>query len=318
MRRGAKPAKAKTEAKPPVARKSLKSADSRVRDLEKRLAEAQKREAEALERQTATAEVLRVISSSPTSTQPVFDVIAANAMRVCEALGSGVLRVEGDMLQLAAVSAASPEWMEAARAMYPQPVGGRSIGSRVVLERRVIQVTDIEHHPEARPGAVKLARAAGYRTVLMVPMLQAGQVVGVITAARKEPTPFPPRQVELLQTFADQAVIAVENVRLFSETKEALEQQTATSEILKVISRSTTDLQPVFDIVVERAARLCGADVAWLTRIDGGIFRRAAGFAADADLSERLRGWQGRTAPLDRGFIMGRTIVDRRTIHVAD
>jgi GAF domain-containing protein len=258
MRQGKNPGKSKAETRRSVGRKSLKSADSRVRDLEKRLAEAQKREAEALERQTATAEVLRVISSSPTSTQPVFDVIAANAMRVCEALGSGVLRVEGDMLQLAAVSAASPEWMEAARAMYPQPVGGRSIGSRVVLERRVIQVTDIEHHPEAGPGAVKLARAAGYRTVLMVPMLQAGQVVGVIIAARKEPTPFPPRQVELLQTFADQAVIAIENVRLFNETKEALEQQTATSEILRVISRSLTDVQPVFNTIVQSGLRLLG------------------------------------------------------------
>jgi len=323
MRRGAKPGKAKAKARPSIARKSLKNADLRVRDLEKHLAEAQKREAEAqkreaaaVERQTATAEVLRVISSSPTNTQPVFDVIAANAMRVCEAFGSGVLRVEGDMLQLAAVSAGSPEWMEAARAIYPQPVGGRSIGSRVVLERRVIQVTDIEHHPEAGPGAVKLARAAGYRTVLMVPMLQAGQVVGVIIAARKEPTPFPPRQVELLKTFADQAVIAIENVRLFNETKEALEQQTATAEILRVISRSQTDVQPVFDAIAESALHLCEAKHGNVFLFDGALVHLAAVAGTGHEGTEAVRG--SFPQPPGQASATTRAILTRRPVIIPD
>src|SRR5262249_35905012 len=150
-------------------------------------------------------------------TQPVFDVIAASAMRICGAVGSAVLRVEGDMIQLAARAALSPEWMEAARARYPAPLAGASISAQVVRERRVIQLADIEHRSEATAVTIELARVMGYRTLLMVPMVHAGEVVGVITAARKEPTPFPPRQLELLQTFADQAVIAIENVRLFTE-----------------------------------------------------------------------------------------------------
>src|SRR6266542_4383103 len=273
--------------------------------------------ADALEQQTATAEVLNAISSTAFDLPRVLETVIAHATRLSDAENGFVYQLEGELLRMTAAhgpkAALMREWQR------EHPIRADYVGSstgRAFTERRTVHIPDVDADPTYTYREAQ--RLGDFRVLLSVPLLREGRAIGVIALWRTEPRPFAPEQIAIVETFADQAVIAIENVRLFTETKEALEQQTATSEVLKVISRSTTDLQPVFDIVVERAARLCGADVAWLTRIDGGIFRRAAGFAADADLSERLRGWQGRTAPLDRGFIMGRTIVDRRTIHVAD
>jgi GAF domain-containing protein len=274
---------------------------------------------EALEQQTATSEILRVISNSPTDVQPVFDVIAASARRMCGAVASSVLRLEEGVLHLAAASGVTPAWEEAARGLYPAPVSGRRAPSaRAVQERRVVELVDVEHNPESTPGAIALARAVGFRTAVALPMLRGAEVLGVIQVARAEPAPFPRPHVELLQTFADQAVIAIENVRLFKELgtrnrqlTESLEQQTATSEILRVISSSPTDLQPVMDAVAENAARVCGAADALIFHFEGGALHRVAQFGSLAVNVPTVRRISRETPP-------GRAILERRTIHIED
>ena len=299
MRQGAKPAKAKAEAKPPVAGKSLKSADSRVRDLEKRLAEA-------LEQQAAAAEILRVISSSPTDVQPVFDVVAESAARLCDSFDAAIYRREADRLVLVG---------------YHGQIGDREIGAsslsvsrgtgagRAVLDGRAVHVLDMQEDMAEFPESSANARRRGFRTLLSVPLMKDGLAIGAIVLLKTEARLFTEQQVALLQTFADQAVIAIENARLFNATKEALEQQTATAEILRVISSSPTDTQPVFDAIAANAARLCTANDAQVLRVEGEVLRLVAAFGAPSMPSVRR---------LTRGHLVGRAVIDRETIHVRD
>ena len=265
MRRGPKPAKS-GEAKPPD------------RDLEKRLTEALKGKADALrdkaeaqDQQTATSEILRVISSSPMDAQPVFDTIAERAMRLCAALVGAVFRFDGELIHLVAVANVSSEGAEALRSVYPMPPSSRSTTGRAVLTGDSAAILDVFDDPDY--GIAREAETSGFRSVVSVPMLRDGRPIGAVSVGRAEPGSFSERQIELLKTFADQAVIAIENVRLFKELQEknraltqahaqvseALDQQTATSDILRVISSSPTDLQPVFDAIVRSAQRLVGA-----------------------------------------------------------
>src|SRR6266702_1197838 len=276
MRRAAKRAKPKVKAKPPVARKSLKSADPRARDLQKHLAEALKREAEALEQQTATAEILKVISSSPTDFQPVFDTIVRNAARLCEVFDAALVLADGDEY----VQRAHYGPIEAVRGER-HPLRG-TVGGRAILEARVIQVENLAEASDY-PAGRALAQRIGYRTVLLVPLLRAGAAIGAIGIRRTEVLPFSDKQIELLKTFADQAVIAIENVRLFKELEarnaeltETLARQTATGEVLRAISRAQTDAQPVFDIIAGSALRLCGAGYGQVQLYDGELIHLAA------------------------------------------
>jgi GAF domain-containing protein len=222
MRRGPKPAKSKVEAKLPVGRKSPK-ADAGVRDLEKRLAEA-------LEQQTATADILRVISQSPTEVQPVFDAIVRSGAALCHASDVIILMANGDSLWIAASvgSVAS----SVTKSQLFQGGGLRltrgSVSGRAFIDRRTVHVPDVSAMPDSEfPEGKTLQRQyGGHGTTVAVPLLREDRSLGVITLLRDEVSPFTDRQVALLQTFADQAVIAIENVRLFNETKEALEQQT--------------------------------------------------------------------------------------------
>ena len=245
------------------------------RQLEKRLAEALKREAEAREQQAATAEILRVISSSPSEVQPVFDAIASSATRLCDATFCVVFRFDGEMITVAADDGRSPGTLDVIRAAYPSPPGRQSISAQVIRERRVISIADAQSSAEYSHNAER-ARAIGYRAILSVPMLRGNAAIGAINVARLEAIPFSDSQVELLKTFADQAVIAIENVRQFNETKEALERQTATADILKVISSSPTDEQPVFDAIAESAFRLLSGAVAGVLRREGDGYRLMA------------------------------------------
>src|SRR5262245_4302583 len=237
MRRGAKPVKAKVEAKQAITRKSLNSDDSRVRDLKKRLAEALqrekkalKREAEAQEQQKATAAILRVISRSPTDVQPVFEAIVQSAVRLCDAVNGSVYRFDGNLIHLVAQHGFTAQGLAAAQAAFPRPPGRGSVTARAILTRDVAQI-DIAEDPEyEHPGLVQ----AGFRTTLAVPILRDGDPIGAINVTREEGRPFSDTQIALLQTFADQAVIVIENVRLFRETNRSVDQRTAQRESLRV------------------------------------------------------------------------------------
>jgi len=256
-----------------------KTAKSKVEaNPHKRLTEALKREAEALEQQTATTDILRAISRSPADVQPVFDMIAESAARLCEAQYCLVYRFEGQLLHFAAHHGLTAEVLEINRSAYPAPPGRTSVAARAVLERRVVQVPDVKADPDYSLDA--MSAAGGYRSAAAVPILRDGLPIGSIAVTRARTGLLPDRQIALLETFADQAVIAIENVRLFNETKGAREQQTATADILRVISISPSDVGPVFETIVASAGRLCGAESAVVYRFEDG----AAHFAAHYNL----------------------------------
>ncbi|HEY9067261.1 MAG TPA: GAF domain-containing protein, partial [Burkholderiaceae bacterium] len=269
---------------------------------------------EALEQQTATAEILQVISRSPTDVQPVFDAIAERALALCEATVGGVTRFDGELVHLVAFHGASPEASAAMLASFPMPVGRGAITARAIAERAPVQIQDVLADPDYTLKDV--TRLAGYRSNLAVPMLREGQVIGSIGVCRAEPGVFPDKQVRLLQTFADQAVIAIENVRLFNETKEALERQTATAEILKVISESPTDVQPVFDVIAGRAGRLTGADYGWVFRFDGESIHIVSSFGVSAKGLEATR--QAYPMPPSGGSVTARAVREESVINCAD
>jgi GAF domain-containing protein len=261
---------------------------------------------EALEHQTATAEVLGIISRSPTDVQPVLDAIVASAARVCG--------VDDVLLRLHEGNTLVP------RAHFgPIPIGRVEISidepqHRWMREHGALHIPDVR----AQNEFPAMGSAGNFRTVLAAPLRQQGELIGILIARRVEVRPFTPAQIKLLETFADQAVIAIENVRLFNELgarnrqlTEALEQQTATSEILRVIASSPTDIQPVLDVVAENAARLCEASDALIYREQGERLHLAAKYGSSIPVSAE-------SLPITRGWVGGRTIIDRRTIHVDD
>jgi signal transduction histidine kinase len=236
------------------------------------LTQAHAQVTEALEQQTATAEILRVISRSQTDVQPVFDTIVRSAVKLCDGLFSALYQFDGELLFPAAQYNYTPKALEEMRRIFPaRPDRGRGTG-RAILERAVIHIPDVELDPEYQQQA--LSRAIGWRSGLYIPLLREGAPIGVIVVTRAEPGAFSESEIALLKTFADQAVIAIENVRLFNELQAsnrdlttALDKQTATSDILHVISRSQTDVQPVFEAILSSAVRLLGAYAGALTRV---------------------------------------------------
>jgi signal transduction histidine kinase len=274
----------------------------------------------ALEQQAASAEVLRVISQSPTDVQPVFDTIAAQAKRLCDARECAVFRFDGTLIHLVAQANTDAAWANALRSAFPRPPGRGSITARAIQTRSLVHIPDVLLDPEFR--LTEAARASSVRTTLSVPMIREGEVIGAITVDRGESRPFLDKQIGLVQTFADQAVIAIENVHLFkdletrnSELRVALEQQTATSELLKVIGRSTFDLQPVFETLAENAIRLCEAERAFVHRFDGRRLRVVATHNVAPEL--RMFVEHNPIAP-GRQNAAARAALERRSVHVHD
>jgi GAF domain-containing protein len=245
---------------------------------------------ETLEQLAATSEVLRVIRRSPTDAQPVFDMIAESAARLCAAQFCFVYQFDGQLLHFVAHHSVTPEVLEINRRAYPQPPSRASVAARAILEQTVVQIPDVNADPDYALGA--LAAVCGYRSAIGIPILHNGLPIGSIAIARAQTGLFSKRQVELLKTFADQAVIAIENVRLFNETKEALEQQTATSEVLQVINSSPGELRPVFETMLENAVRICGAKFGNLWLREGDAFRIGATHGGSAAFVEYLHSEQ--------------------------
>ena len=273
---------------------------------------------EALEQQTATSEVLQVISSSPGDLQPVFDAMLAKAVRICDAKFGNIHRWDGDALHLVASHNFPPAYAEARRRSSDPPSPKSSLG-RMMATKTVVHVADAAEEPgyakERDPGAVAAVELGGVRTALYVPLLRENELLGDFTLSRQEVRPFTDQQIELVSNFAAQAAIAIENTRLLNELRQSLEQQTATANVLEVISRSAFDLHAVFKTVAESSVRLCGADRAFIFRFDGEMLRMAVAFNSSPEFEE----WVAQH-PIRPGRHSGsaRAALERRTIHVPD
>jgi GAF domain-containing protein len=270
---------------------------------------------ESLQQQTATSEVLQVISSSPGDLNPVFQAMLANATRICEATFGTLWLREGDAFRAVALHNAPPAYAEARRReLCLRPPPDTALG-RAASTKQVVQIEDIGTRPSYDPEWRAVIELGNYRTIVCVPMLKEDELIGAISIFRQDVRRFTDKQVDLLQNFARQAVIAIENTRLLNELRESLQQQTATADVLKVISRTAFELQPIFDTLVENAVRLCEAERAFLFRFDGKLLRSVATYNVSPELREFVD--KNPIAP-GRHSISARAAFERRTVHVPD
>jgi GAF domain-containing protein len=292
--------------------------DQRTRERD----EARKHLAEALAQQTATAEVLRVISSSPGDLEPVFQAMLASAMQTCEAKFGLLYRIEGGSARIISTLGIPPALAEYLKRGPHRPPLNRL--SPLTPMGRVSQSRQLVHIPDYRtdqsylnrdPLTVAGIELGGIRTLLVVPMIKNDALMGAIVIFRQEVRPFTDKQIELVQNFTNQAVIAIENTRLLNELRESLQQQTATANVLKIISHSTFDLKAVLNTLVESAARLCETEMAAIPRLTGSDLRHFASYGYTPDFQEFL---ERHPIVPGRGTATGRAALEGKTVHIPD
>ena len=273
---------------------------------------------ESLEQQTATSEVLQVISSSPGDLGPVFASMLENAVRICDAKFGNIYRWEGEALHLLASHNTPPAFAEARKHSPLRPHPETPV-ARMVAHKAAFHSADMATHPgyidRSDPAAIAAVELGGARTILAIPMLKENELIGSFSVYRQEVRPFTDKQIALVQNFAAQAVIAIENARLLAELRELLQQQTATADVLKIISRSTFELQTVLQTLVESAARFCHADKASIIREKDGVFYAAEAYGYSPEFLEYIK-----NIPIkaERGTASGRALAEGRVVHIAD
>jgi signal transduction histidine kinase len=298
---------------PKAARRSTASVDSREAEVARELLDAQ-------EQLTTTAEILEVIRGSIDDTQPVFDAIVRSGARLFPGAAVSIALVENGMVKAAAVAERDPARAELWRQRFPFPLTREYMHSVAILDRKMLDIPDVEKAPAEMEVGRKNFLGSGYRAATFVPLMRGDIAVGALSVVRVDTGSLSKKQLEALRTYSNQAVIAIENARLLNELRESLRQQTATAEVLKLISRSTFDLQAVFNTLLESAAELCAADHGWFVRRQGKYFSWLASYGHAPEVHARIRDYfNARQAlPVDRGSIVGRTMLEAKTVHVAD
>jgi signal transduction histidine kinase len=275
---------------------------------------------EALEQQTATSEILKVISESPTDAKPVFETIVRNAVVLCDGLFANVFRFDGELIHFVASHNADPNQVDMISSAYPMPPKRSQLSGRVILSRSVVEMNDALADPDYDQ---QFARIGGWRRMLGVPMMREGEAIGTVQVAWKDSGPIPQAQMDLLQTFANQATIAIENARLFKELQErnadlseALERQTATAEVLRTISNSPADVAPVFETIMENAARLCESPSAAIFHYDGSLVHLVANRNWTRKAVARMQKEYPRPPTME--VMNGRVILTGEICHIED
>ena len=287
-------------------------------DLQDQLDRRTRERDEALEQQTATAEILSVISNSLTDTQPAFDAIVQSGLKLFPNATISVAVRDGDMVKVAAIAESDPARAEAWRRRFPNPLTREYMHGTAILDRRIVDIADVRGVLGEFAAGSRNFLASGYLAITIMPMMRGSEAIGALSVVRLAPGPLSDKQLAVLRTFAAQAVIAIENARLLNELRESLQQQTATADVLKVISSSPGELEPVFQAMLENATRICEAKFGTLYLCDGRCVSRWSRQRNAPPAYVEVAPAQSTTSPPAENPLIGRVVTTKRGAHIAD